>query len=660
MKYFIETLLLLSLFFISACMKSGTKLSISDILDYSDRIMLPTQEEYPDEGAVILFEKEHIDFKLDGSWNPEIKRRYHLAMVYFNDKAENLLTNLIYLGDDRILLDFYARTIHPDGKISELSNEDLFQTKISDELYEFSNEKSVKFTFPAVEPGAVLEYYCEVKITNRNYNGDTWYIQGDIPKLYTAYSVEIPDIYPRYGYNWNFLPVNFELGLPLSQENIANQNSEKDRSHIYSWEVRDISSLSSEPNMPPYRDVAKYVRIGFQYKKWNELSESYWKDISDKFDPDLYPEVVQLAQNLVKKDDDEESKIRKIYEYTQQEYRYIFVNVNESGYIPHTADKILKKKYGDCKDMSVMNVVMLKALGIDAKPVLVNTKNRGQTLTDLVSLDFNHMITYVKSKDGKVYWLDSTGSSCPLGEVYSSLEGALALVLRDDGSSFFTKIPLSKSKENCLSRNVNINIAEDGNAKGHVSLIFTGNENISIRSKLKDGSENDMKKSILRYANANTPGLEIDNLVYDNPHDISNKFRLEFDFEKSQLANDIGGMLIMKPDIFVIESYLHVYSSEEREFDIRYNSPWEVIDKIEIRFNHNVLAVKAIPKRTTCKYSFGKLVSFATSLEDGVIDYQRRFKITSTSISSSQYNDFRELLKRTAAVSGENIVLNKK
>ena len=66
--------------------------------------------------------------------------------------------------------------------------------------------------------------------------------------------------------------------------------------------------------------------------------------------------------------------------------------------MPHTPEEILKNAYGDCKDMTVMNVVLLRALGIEAYPALLNTLSAGTRINDIVSLDFNRMIAYVKKK----------------------------------------------------------------------------------------------------------------------------------------------------------------------------------------------------------------------------------------------------------------------
>ncbi|MCD4691402.1 MAG: hypothetical protein K8R79_00690 [Calditrichales bacterium] len=57
---------------ISGC-GGGLKLSPQKMLEYSGREQLPTQDEFPDHGAVVLYEDTFIKLYLDSDWNVNIE-----------------------------------------------------------------------------------------------------------------------------------------------------------------------------------------------------------------------------------------------------------------------------------------------------------------------------------------------------------------------------------------------------------------------------------------------------------------------------------------------------------------------------------------------------------------------------------------------------------
>lgn len=94
--------------------------------------------------------------------------------------------------------------------------------------------------------------------------------------------------------------------------------------------------------------------------------------------------------------------------YIQREIRYLSVSIGEGGYIPRPIEEICTRRFGDCKDVSRLLVTMLRALGVDAVPALVNTRI-GDTLDKgLPGVHaFDHCIVRARL-DGKTYWLDGT------------------------------------------------------------------------------------------------------------------------------------------------------------------------------------------------------------------------------------------------------------
>ncbi len=637
----------------------GGSLSLtpSEMLEFSGRNNLPTKSEYPDYGAVVLYENKYVKLYLDSEWDVNIKETYHNATLYFDERAENILTRKIYLDPDISLVNFSARTIKPNGDIIELSEEDLFPANTNSGLKKFSKENSVKFTFQGVVPNSIVEYSYTVNKQRSFLNGDIWAIQTYIPKLYSKYSLELPKIFFQYHYNWNFAQRNIEVGNPKVYNNLVTESSIIDASKIFYWEVKNIKAIEPEPDQPPYRKIAKHVRVALKYDNWKKLSHLYWEKIKDRFQISDKEYFDNLVQKIIGNSKTEEEIIRKIFNYVQENFRYIAVNVGESGYVPNFPETIEKNKYGDCKDMTVMNVVLLRSQGIKAYPALINTSDRGDILKTLISLDFNHMITYVIDKNGKEYWLDATGNSCPLGEVSSSIEGMTALVIDRTGKSFFKKVPNSNSSDNKLVRNIQIQLKNDNQIKGSATLVFYGNYNLSIRSLLKNESSTKINSVIEKYVKANSPNLEISNIECDDLTNIVDTFKISFDFYKDHLGALSKNLLIFKPHIFTLKSELSKYSKAKRVYEIELNEPFRVIDKVQLIFDPEKYSIESLGNNIFENNKVGRFYLKNKEVADNKISFFREYVINKKIIPVSKYEDFKKIHKAIARGNEETIML---
>jgi len=306
--------------------------------------------------------------------------------------------------------------------------------------------------------------------------------------------------------------------------------------------------------------------------------------------------------------------------------------------------------------MTVLNVVMLKALGIDAYPALVKTKGEGNVYTHVIDLDFNHMVAMVKSEDGKIYWLDATGSSCPVDEIYSSIEGTKALILQEDGNSYFTDIPASKSRDNLLSREITINVNPDASIDGHAKLILKGNQNLSFRSSFKDATESDMKKMVESYINSNTPDVEISNITYDDPAEIKNDITIEFDYKTEGYGILSNDMILINPFIFSIDSNLDRYRDEKRKYPIVFDAPYEYYDEIKVIFPEDKLEFMSKDKNMREEFPFAKVSSFSRQ-KGNEITFERRVTMDATYIRNLEYPTFRDYLKSINKANRNNLAL---
>ncbi len=92
----------------------------------------------------------------------------------------------------------------------------------------------------------------------------------------------------------------------------------------------------------------------------------------------------------------------------EEQVRYLFLGMDDGGYVPAAADLTWTRRFGDCKAKTALLVALLKELGIDARPVLVNTEKGDFVAVRLPMVGaFDHAIVEARI-GGHSYWLDGT------------------------------------------------------------------------------------------------------------------------------------------------------------------------------------------------------------------------------------------------------------
>jgi len=95
--------------------------------------------------------------------------------------------------------------------------------------------------------------------------------------------------------------------------------------------------------------------------------------------------------------------------FVQEEVRYLAVDIGHGGgLLPNGAGTVLRRRFGDCKDKSVLLVALLRALGVEAWPLLVAANWRGAVQYFQPSTSaFNHaIVTFIA--EGRRHFIDPT------------------------------------------------------------------------------------------------------------------------------------------------------------------------------------------------------------------------------------------------------------
>ncbi|MEN9307574.1 MAG: inner membrane protein YdgK [Fibrobacterota bacterium] len=173
---------------------------------------------------------------------------------------------------------------------------------------------------------------------------------------------------------------------------------------ILTWDLRGVAASKFDEQVPGWWDE-RPVMDWTNLADWKQLARAqsrFYEGASND------PEVESLARRIALVDATPASQVVAVLRYLQDSIRYLGYEGGMGSHVPRRPKTTLGLRQGDCKDKSVLMTGLLRSLGIEAHPVLVNTqgdKNMGERLPS--PWWFDHVVVGVRLS-GRLYLLDPT------------------------------------------------------------------------------------------------------------------------------------------------------------------------------------------------------------------------------------------------------------
>ena len=204
---------------------------------------------------------------------------------------------------------------------------------------------------------------------------------------------------------------------------------------------------------------------------WQGLGR--WINLLNK-DKDLLPdEAKQLVAQLVLGLETDEEKVSVLYQYLQDNYRYVSIQLGIGGWMPMAAHDVYQLKYGDCKALTMLMKAMLKEVGINSYYSLINAGSTNNDLElDFPSNQFNHVILQVPAAD--TLWLECTSRVLPVGFLGDFTMDRTTLVIDESGGYLHRTPDYHSLRYNQLKSTSEIILLKNGEAQMSQNLEFGG------------------------------------------------------------------------------------------------------------------------------------------------------------------------------------------
>gem|GEM_PF-5203353 len=317
-------------------------------------------------------------------------------------------------------------------------------------------------------------------------------------------SFHLPDFIPVQAYGFGLEKGTFTLkdnAKHPTQFRLKNWSGTKRQvleSNVYSWSLKNVPPLKREPLTLPLTQLIPSIELAPSTFKMGKSEGSFqsWQTfgiwISSLFEQGepLPEEAILEVQQLVQGVSSTEEKARIIYDYLQENTRYVSVQLGIGGYQPSSAKEVAEVRYGDCKALSNYMVHLLKTVDIEAHSALVYSgKDRFKSVPDFPANQFNHVIVCLPN-NGDSLWLECTSSTLPFNFLSPGTLDRYALLMDGTASSLVRtpEKPAGYSQQETfldatISENGNLDIAFQRNSSGVFLPQFSYLESVSVKDQ---------------------------------------------------------------------------------------------------------------------------------------------------------------------------------
>lgn len=601
--------------------------------------------------AAILYKKRKTFYRSVGS-DIELITAFQYRIKIYNSDGFEWATKQIELrqsnSTDEDVGSLKAITYNlVDGKIEEtkLNKNEVF----NEEKNKFRQAK--KFTMPNLKEGCVIEYQYEVRSPFFTTIDDV-IIQYAIPVKKYEGTITLLEYFKfnkqSKGY-FNFSVVkksfnNQQLGTKDEQIEIAANN------------VPALEEESYVNNIDNYRagmvfEVASLFIPGSVMETyasdWGAVTKSIYKSSSFGSELEKTSYLKDDAEILKAQCKTDSEKIVAALEFVKKKVKW------NNYYGKYTQDGVrsaYKDGEGNCGEVNLILVTMLREIGLNANPILLSTRKNGVPILP-TSDGLNYVIAGVELKD-QVILLDATDpysspDILPLRTV--NWRGRL---VRERGSS--TGIDLIPKKRSKTSTTISIVLTDEGESNGMLIEKYENMSALNFRTNYATTIDDD----IISVLEKDNEGVEIESFRIQNKKDPYKTATVMCKFYAENSADVIGTKMYINPLLFESKTE-NPFTLEKRDYPIDFGTPFteKISVSIIIPEGYKVISMPetigiALPN------NFGTY-KYKVTISDNKISIRSQLDINTAVYPSVDYAAIKDFYSRIVTKNLEKIVIEK-
>ncbi len=427
--------------------------------------------------------------------------------------------------------------------------------------------------------------------------------------------------------------------------------------------AQNIPALKYENLSPPHSEIFPHVLLAFKNFQLKNVMASVedWKSFGAWMDKDLLEDTGEISEKtmaeikqLISKEETNEAKARKIYEFVQNKVRYVSIQIGIGGWKPMPASEVDELSYGDCKALTNYTKVLLDAVGIPSYYTIIYGNRTNQNIEeDFASIQGNHVILGIPDENDEITWLECTSQDLPFGYIGSFTDDRNAILLTPDGGKLI-KTKTYHSFENIQETKAIIQLNPKGNIQADFESISKGlqYENKYFLDSYKKSEVHQYYKNLWKNIN----GFSITKTEFhNNKKEIS--FTEKVDLEINKYISVAGNNLLLIPNIFN-QIDLNLPKTPDRKQNLKINRGFLDTDNVTFKLPSE-LKIESLPDSTIIENQFGNYEISFTQISDKEFEYKRKLHLTKGEFPPEKYEDYRDFIHTISRLDQTKILLTK-
>lgn len=599
----------------------------------------------PDAAAMKLFDIEETEFDFSG-YDSKLKTERRTRLKIFNEKGYKYASIKIPYFSKRGVskikdLKGVVYNLDASGKIvtQKLEKKDFFKSKSE------NNVAEIDFTFPNLKPGSVIEF-TYTSIQRNILQIDPWTLQDEIPTVYSAISITIPEdsrIKEKiYG----------EDTVQQITRKIEHGKTEK----IYFKE--NIRSFQYEPFMSSYKD--NLMRVVFILIPRTDAfidaltsPETMWKFAGSRLLNARYfggqiDKIIPGTESLI----DSSKKIASIPERIKFIYDSVKKRVPDKIEQTLEVDDLIEawnNKDGTSSEINLILLNLLKKANVPSCAMLVSTRTHGKINTNFPSTAQFNGVDILAVDSNNVYTLDASLKWQSFkNPPFNVLNRSGYLLIKDNMKWVTIEDSRPLVKQEILVSGV---LKESGDIDGRITAKYFDYAKTMV---LDSTDEEENKDQFVRNKMGDLKILSKKQLVPENDT-VPLQEDIEFDFAPQQTDK----FYFINPDFFTSDGK-NPFLSNTRNTDIDFGCNQKLTLTLLLQVPSS-FAVESAPKNLTVRapdssFFFQRF----TSINNSSIFMSQTFEIKRSIFGKEEYAYVQEFFKRVYAMKAEEIILKRK
>jgi hypothetical protein len=548
-----------------------------------------------------------------------------------------------------------AYTEVPDGdKYKKVKITDQQTTSSNDRDVFYDDVKETSFDFSSLTQNAIAhvdytQFYKDAHLLS------SFYFPEEEPLMNGSFSVEVPD-----GINIKYVVKNDPKGL------FQFSSEKKRKTTIYKWVLKNVKPIDDYYDAPDDRYFEPHVIIYITSYEGKNGTQNFLGSVDDlyKWDNTFIKELnTQQDPNLKKTVDSviagqitELDKAKSIYQWVQQNIRYVAFENGVEGFRPRQAADVCNKRYGDCKDMSSIITQMLRIAGIKAYYTWIGTRDIPYDYTDIpLPIVDNHMIS-TANINGQWLFLDGTDPHATFGVPPSDIQDKQALIAVNENEYKILRVPVIAAENNTMLDSTFISFTDEG-IKGHEKVNYYGYFGEDVYNTLLYRDEKETRDYVKTRMGKASNKFILGDYTINKIDPANNVANITADFEIPGYGQKAGN-----------EYYINLNLEKLFEKEIIDTAKRKVPREMEFKYGIKEYHILDIPDDYTVTYkpddfNFNDdLVSIKMyyKIENGKIIAAQEVESKKLMINPEDFNEWNKAMKSVEPQYKETIVLEKK